>query len=281
MHLLNGIEITFKKSKSKVKVKVKVKTTVKVKVKVTATATTKVLLGRPKCFSGREDEWHDWSPKLGAIAATLSDHASVWMSGALKHTTEIALDQPDEASERIFARQMYTFLIHLCQGRALAIVRGAPDHNGLEAWRLLHEWYQPKTRSSGLALLNEVLAAYEGLGECDAGIQQNCKCATTGRGTGGCVDFRAYLHVQVREEMAKLGYVRQLLSDYLRAGKAWKADTTAKAKVNNQSNSDTLTGIATIVASTDTRNQIVQARAISSMARVTTVDHMDTRELTE
>ena len=115
------------------------------------------LLGRPKCFSGHEDDWHDWSLKFGAIAATLSDHASVWMNGTLQHTTEITLDQPDEASARIFARQMCTLLIHLREGRAFSIVRGAPDHNGLEAWRLLPEWYQPKTRSRGLALLNEIL----------------------------------------------------------------------------------------------------------------------------
>ena len=25
------------------------------------------LLGRLKCFSGRDDEWHDWSLKFGAI----------------------------------------------------------------------------------------------------------------------------------------------------------------------------------------------------------------------
>ena len=104
------------------------------------------LLGRPKCFSGRGDEWHDWSLKFG-----------VWMNGALQHTLEITLDQPDEASARIFARQMKTLLNHLCEGPALAIVRGAPDHNCLEAWRLLHECYQPKTRSRGLALLNEIL----------------------------------------------------------------------------------------------------------------------------
>ena len=134
-------------------------------------------------------------------------------------------------------------------------------------------------------------------------------------------EVRTYL--RVREETAKLSHVRQLLYDYLRAGKAWKAprteevaeanspnlvpmdvgslhrkggkgkkgkgkgknkgdrtDTTAKAKVNNHSNSDTLTGIAISVASTDTRNQTVQARANSSMARVTNVEHMDTRELT-
>ena len=97
------------------------------------------LLGRPKCFSGREDEWHDWSLKLGATTAKLSDHASVWMSGALKLSSEITWDQRDQAAARIFARQMYTLLIHLCARRALAIVRGAPDHNGLEAWTLLHE----------------------------------------------------------------------------------------------------------------------------------------------
>ena len=58
---------------------------------------------------------------------------------------------------RGFSRQMYNLVIYLCEGRASAIVRGAPDHNGLEAWRLLHEWYQPKTRSRSLALLNETL----------------------------------------------------------------------------------------------------------------------------
>ena len=113
---------------------------------------------RPKCLSGREDERHDWSLKFVATTATLSDHASVWMSGALKLSSEITLDQPDQATAWIFARQMYTLLIHLCEGRPLAIVRGAPDHEGLEAWRLLNEWYQPKTRSRDLALLNETLA---------------------------------------------------------------------------------------------------------------------------
>ena len=31
------------------------------------------LLGRPRCFSGREDEWHEWTLKFGATAATLSN----------------------------------------------------------------------------------------------------------------------------------------------------------------------------------------------------------------
>ena len=52
------------------------------------------------------DCWEDRSAsqdvkiKFGAVAATLSDHASVWMSGALQHTTEITLDQPERGFSR-------------------------------------------------------------------------------------------------------------------------------------------------------------------------------------
>ena len=193
------------------------------------------LLGRPKCCSRREDEWHDWSLKFGAIAATLFDHASVWTSGALQHTTEITLDQPGEASAQMFARQMKTLLIHLCEGRALAIVRGAPDHNGLEAWRLLHQWYQPKTRSRGFALLTEILVWDFGTREQflqrvkdweDATLEYNrTESAPLKEEVLVAVlisrspkEARTYLHVQVREETAKLSHVRQLLHDYLRAG---------------------------------------------------------------
>ena len=204
------------------------------------------LLGRPKCCSRREDEWHDWSLKFDA----LFDHASVWTSGALQHTTEITLDQPGEASAQMFARQMKTLLIHLCDGRALAIVRGAPDHNGLEAWRLLHQWYQPKTRSRGFALLNEILGWDVGNKEQylqhvkdweDATLEYNRTASAPLKEevlvavliSRSPKEVRTYLHVQVREETAKLSHVRQLLHDYLRAGKAWKAPRTEEVAETN------------------------------------------------
>ena len=198
--------------------------------------------GRPKCFSGREDNWHDWSLKFGTTTATLSDHASVWMSGALKLFSEITLDQPDQAAARIFARHMCAHLLHLCEGRALAIVRGAPDHNGLEAWRLLQEWYQPKTRSRGLALLNEILEWDFGTKEqflqrmkdWENATLENNRTASAAPQEEVLVavlisrspqEARTYLHVQVREETAKLSHVRQLLFDYLRAGKGVEGTT--------------------------------------------------------
>ena len=44
------------------------------------------------------------------------------------------------------------------------------------------------------------------------------------------------MHVQVREETAKLIYVRQLLYDYLRAGNAWKAPRTEEVAEANSPN---------------------------------------------
>ena len=166
----------------------------------------------------------------------------VWMNGA-----------PYEASARIFARQMCTLLIHLCEGRALAIVRGAPDHNGLEAWRLLHEWYQPKTRSRGFALLNEIFgwdfvtkeqflqrmkdwenATLEYNRTASAPLQEEVLVAVLI--SRSPKEVQTYLHVQVREETARLRHVRQLLFDYLRAGKAWKAPRTEEFAETNHSN---------------------------------------------
>ena len=186
--------------------------------------------------------WHDWSLKFGAIAATLSDHASVWMNGALQDTTEITLDQPDEASARIFARQRCTLLIHLCEGRALAIVRGAPDHmvsakNEIRGLALLNEFFGwdfgtkvqflqrvkdwenatlEYNRTASAPLLEEVLVA--------ALISRSPK------------EVRRYLHVEVREDTARLSHVRQLLYDYLRAGRAWKAPHTEEFAETSHSN---------------------------------------------
>ena len=46
-------------------------------------------------------------------------------------------------------------------------------------------------------------------------------------------EVRTYLHVQVREDTAKLSHVRQLLYDYLRARKAWKAPRTEEFDENH------------------------------------------------
>ena len=144
-----------------------------------------------------------------------------------------------------------TLLIHLCEGRALAIVRGAPDHNGLEEWRLLHEWYHPKTRSRGLVLLNEVLGWDFGTKEQFLQRMKDWENATLEYNRTASAplqeevlvavlisrspkEVRTYLHVQVREETAKLSDSCSMTN--LRAGKAWKAPRTEEFAETNHSN---------------------------------------------
>eukprot|EP00972_Heterocapsa_arctica_P055359 8166282-Heterocapsa_arctica.AAC.1 len=42
------------------------------------------------------------------------------------------------------ARLLHDLLVQLVTGRALAIVRGVSDANGLEVWRLMVAEYEPK-----------------------------------------------------------------------------------------------------------------------------------------
>ena len=60
-------------------------------------------------------------------------------------------------------------------------------------------------------------------GERDAGVQQNIKCATAGRGACGCVDY-------------SISEASSDIYDHLRAGKAWKAPRTEETAETNSSN---------------------------------------------
>ena len=54
------------------------------------------MLGRSKSFSGREDEWHDWSLKFAATAAKVTEHASTWMNEASRTDAEITWVLPNQ-----------------------------------------------------------------------------------------------------------------------------------------------------------------------------------------
>ena len=166
---------------------------------------------------------------IGADHPQKLDGSACEVTGKTEELRRATLDQRSQGTAKIFASQLYTLLIHLCEGRALALVRGAPDHNGLEAWRLLHEWYQPKTSSRGLALLNEILgwdfgskeqflqrmdwenATLEYNRTSSAPLQEEVLVAVLI--SRSPKEVRTYLHVQVQEDTARLSHVRQLLYD--------------------------------------------------------------------
>ena len=94
----------------------------------------------------------------------------------------------------------------------------------------------------GLSIERAVLAAHEGLGEStleynrtsSAPLQEEVLVAVLI--SWSPKEVRTYLHVQVREDTARLSHVRQLLYDYFRADKAWKAPRREETAETNSPN---------------------------------------------
>ena len=254
------------------------------------------LLGRPKCFSGCEDEWRDWSLKFGSTAAKLSDHASAWMGDALKMNAEITLDQPN---------QRHGFLCDSCIPCSFICVRD-------EHWRPFEEHQITTVWKRGDCFMNGISRRRgRGVGskeqfvqrmknwenatlECNrtssAPLQEEVLVATVALTT--CVLERRGRHQAQRRLLkrslqtlcrwmlmprtVKVARVRKAMVKA--SSKVTETNTTATVRASSQSCNVTLMGIATSVVSTDTRNQTVQARANSSMASATSVEHLGTRE---
>ena len=63
-----------------------------------------------------------------------------------------------EEDDRAASARLYSMLLMICKGAALNIVFLAGDSEGLEAWRLLSEKYEPKMRTRFAGQLMSILS---------------------------------------------------------------------------------------------------------------------------
>eukprot|EP00972_Heterocapsa_arctica_P020157 2975495-Heterocapsa_arctica.AAC.1 len=61
------------------------------------------------------------------------------------------------AANRARAHLLFGILVQVCAGRSLAILRAVPESNGLEAWRRLHQEYEPASAARAAAMLSALL----------------------------------------------------------------------------------------------------------------------------
>ena len=115
------------------------------------------LLGKPHDFSGKLDDWRDWS-------VVFEGYAAAAVPGPEAGTTRAAEANPMvpnatlEASVVRVSQQLYWMLLMLCKNTALQIVVGAGRGEGLEAWRLLVERYEPRLRTRYAAQLMKIMS---------------------------------------------------------------------------------------------------------------------------
>jgi len=112
-------------------------------------------LTRPPTFSGLDVDFQDWAFRMRAFAVLMDLDAP--MAEALRHDGELPFDalSPQSTKASKFLWSVFAQLLH---GRALAILRLAPEGHGLEVWRKLHAEYCPATSQRLVAVLSGLLA---------------------------------------------------------------------------------------------------------------------------
>ena len=131
-------------------------------------------LGRPKEFSGREEDFQQWSKKTEAFFAGVIKESEIMMEWAAEHTIELtttAVDLEFLPSETIVDRgvqnlefvlqQMHTALMALTSYEPNDIVANSRK-NSLEAWRRLQKRYDPTTGGRKRNLLRTIISLLDG-----------------------------------------------------------------------------------------------------------------------
>jgi hypothetical protein len=127
-------------------------------------------LGKPQMFRNEEDNFRMWAskteeyilgvyPQLEAVLSWAAEHTSIIDDEvlALNHGA-MAADASDEVEDMANLNvQIYTCLAALTDGESYGIVKTA-RHKGCEAWRLLHQRWDPMVAGRSRALLREIVA---------------------------------------------------------------------------------------------------------------------------
>ena len=96
------------------------------------------LLGKPQAFSGKDEEWADWSfttrAYLDCLDESMSDALDLVTAGD-RPLVLSAMSAPDPAN----SRKVYYILAQLLRGPPLLQLRQTEKGNGFLCWRKLHE----------------------------------------------------------------------------------------------------------------------------------------------
>ena len=121
-------------------------------------------LGKPPIYSGKEDEWNEWSFVMKSYVSLLSTHVPALLTGAENPATSpdmsIATIRATLTEDGVTAaKKLFHVLVMNVRGPALAVIRGITDMNGALAWRALITRYAPNTALRVQSLMSAILNA--------------------------------------------------------------------------------------------------------------------------
>ena len=114
--------------------------------------------GKLRSFSGKEEDWTTWA----FVARSYMDLLSHEYRDLVQHAE--LMDGPndlslDKLSPTAVAHgwTLYNVLVQSVEGRALSILMGAEANNGLQAWRMLMDSYEPRIGGRYTAMLMGII----------------------------------------------------------------------------------------------------------------------------
>ena len=134
--------------------------------KDTPSLTAVSVLGRPKEFSGKEEDFQQWSKKTEALFAGVIKESEMMLGWAAEQTTEIATVNflPTATNQErgvqnldFVQQQMHTALVALTSYEANDTVANSRN-NPPEAWRRLQTRYDPTTGGRKRNLLRTIIS---------------------------------------------------------------------------------------------------------------------------
>ena len=89
-------------------------------------------VAKPPPFSGDDADWFEWKFRFTSVMGLLRVADEMKFCAAMHEPVPFARLGPQAKQKSAL---LYNLLIALVKGRALAILRGVADSNGLEVWR--------------------------------------------------------------------------------------------------------------------------------------------------
>jgi hypothetical protein len=120
-------------------------------------------IGRPIIFKGDEHKWAEWKAKLLAYLRVIAPKSDEVIDWACKNTTailetDVDLKYGDQSPDVMkYSANLYSILLSCTEDDPFRICHSVKEGNGLEALRLLHRRYEPRTPGTKRALLKAII----------------------------------------------------------------------------------------------------------------------------
>ena len=114
--------------------------------------------GKLRTFSGKEEDWPTWSFVAKSYLSLLSPFYQEYLARA---ENAVAADDIGLASQGDQAKAhswtLFNVLVQSVEGRALSVLMNVEQGNGLLAWRLLQETYEPRIGGRWTSMLMGII----------------------------------------------------------------------------------------------------------------------------